>query len=133
MGFRPFAPAVVAERASEYFELDAGDEETYAHMLFVLPVRPEYRTKLPAITHVDGTARVQTVFKATDARFYELLTAFEAESGMPILLNTSFNVKGQPIVCSPTEAIDTFLSAGLDALVLGDFIVTAKGKSEARA
>ena len=132
-GFRPFAPAVVAERASEYFELDAGDEETYAHMLFVLPVRPEYRAKLPAITHVDGTARVQTVFKATDARFYELLTAFEAESGMPILLNTSFNVKGQPIVCSPTEAIDTFLSAGLDALVLGDFMVTAKGKSEARA
>ena len=125
-GFRPFAPAVAAERASEYFEVDAGDEETFAHMLFVVPVRPPFRDKLPAITHVDGTARVQTVTLATNPRFYELLNAFGAVSGMPILLNTSFNVKGQPIVCSPTEAIDTFLSAGLDALVLGDFIVTAK-------
>lgn len=125
-GFRPFAPAVAAERASEYFEVDAGDEETFAHMLFVVPVRPPFRDKLPAITHVDGTARVQTVTPATNPRFYELLNAFGTLSGMPILLNTSFNVKGQPIVCSPTEAIDTFLSAGLDALVMGDFIVTAK-------
>ena len=125
-GFRPFAPAVAAERASEYFELDAGDEETFAHMLFVVPVRPQFRDKLPAITHVDGTARVQTVTPATNPRFHEMLTAFGALSGVPMLLNTSFNVKGQPIVCSPTEAIDTFLSAGLDAMVLGDFIVTAK-------
>lgn len=124
-GFRPFAPAVAAERAAEYFEVDAGDEVTFAHMLFVVPVRPSFRDKLPAITHVDGTARVQTVTPATNPRFYELLSAFGELSGMPILLNTSFNVKGQPIVCSPTEAIDTFLSAGLDALVLGDFIVTA--------
>jgi len=131
-GFRPFAPAVAAERASEYFELDAGDEETFAHMLFVVPVRPLFRDKLPAITHVDGTARVQTVTPATNPRFYEMLTAFGALSGLPILLNTSFNVKGQPIVCSPTEAIDTFLSAGLDALVLGDFIVTAKAAAGER-
>ncbi len=128
-GFRPFAPAVAAERASEFFEVDAGDEETFAHMLFVVPVRPPFRDKLPAITHVDGTARVQTVTPATNPRFYELLNAFGTLSGMPILLNTSFNVKGQPIVCSPTEAIDTFLSAGLDALVLGDFIVTARAKA----
>jgi len=132
-GFRPFAPAVVAECASEYFELDAGDEETYAHMLFVVPVRPTYRGKLPAITHVDGTARVQTVTKGANERFYDLLNAFAAKSGMPILLNTSFNVKGQPIVCSPTEAIDTFLAAGLDALVLGDFMVTATSAAGARS
>ena len=124
-GFRPFAPVVAAERASEYFEVDQGDEETFAHMLFVVPVRPDYRTKLPAVTHVDGTARVQTVRRETNERLYQLLNAFAARSGMPILLNTSFNVKGQPIVCSPEEAIDTFLAAGLDALVLGDFIVTA--------
>ena len=123
-GFRPFAPAVVAERAAEYFELDPGDEETYAHMLFVVPVRPAYRPQLPAITHVDGTARVQTVTSETNPRFYGVLKAFEAEAGLPILLNTSFNVKGQPIVCTPTEAIDTFLAAQLDALVLGDFMVT---------
>ena len=126
-GFRPFAPAVAAERAAEYFDIVAGDEETYAHMLFVVPVRQTYRARLPAITHVDGTARIQTVTRTTNERFHELLAAFGAKSGMPILLNTSFNVKGQPIVCSPTEAIDTFLSAGLDALVLGDFLVTATG------
>jgi carbamoyltransferase len=123
-GFRPFAPAVTAEGASEYFELDRGDEETYAHMLFVVPVRSAYRSKLPAVTHVDGTARVQTVARATNERFYEVLNAFAVKSGMPILLNTSFNVKGQPIVCTPIEAIDTFLAAGLDAMVLGDFLLT---------
>jgi carbamoyltransferase len=124
-GFRPFAPAVIAERASEYFEVDPGDEETFAHMLFVVPVRPAHRAALPAITHVDGTARVQTVDRATNARFYEVLKSFEARAGIPILLNTSFNVKGQPIVCTPTEAVDTFLAARLDALVIGDFMVTA--------
>ncbi|MBC7958183.1 MAG: carbamoyltransferase [Cytophagales bacterium] len=125
-GFRPFAPAVVAERATEYFEIDAGDEETFAHMLFVLPVRPAYRDKLNAITHIDGTARVQTVTRETNQRFYDLLKAFEVKSGVPMLLNTSFNVRSQPIVCTPTEALDTFLSAGLFALVIDNFIVTAK-------
>jgi carbamoyltransferase len=125
-GFRPFAPAVIDEKAAEYFDIDTSDEDTYAHMLFVVPVRPEYRDKLHAITHVDGTARVQTVKKATNPRFYDMLKAFEAKSGVPMLLNTSFNVMDQPIVCTPTEAIDTFLRAGLHSLVLGDFLVTAK-------
>lgn len=124
-GFRPFAPAVIADRASEFFDVEPGAEETFAHMLFVVPVRPDYRDRLPAITHVDGTARVQTVRRETNDRFFTVLDAFNARTGLPILLNTSFNVKGQPIVCSPTEAIDTFLAAGLDALVLGDFLVTA--------
>ena len=130
-GFRPFAPAVTAEHAASYFELDRGDEETFEHMLFVVPVRPAYRDKLPAVTHVDGTARVQTVSRATNERFYDVLDAFAAKSGMPILLNTSFNVKGQPIVCTPDEAIDTFLAAGLNALVLGDFMVTASNSEVA--
>lgn len=125
-GFRPFAPAVIAERATEYFEIDAGDEETFSHMLFVLPVRPAYRDKLHAVTHIDGTARVQTVTRETNQRFYDLLKAFEVKSGVPMVLNTSFNVRGQPIVCTPTEAVDTFLSAGLFALVIDNFIVTAK-------
>jgi carbamoyltransferase len=125
-GFRPFAPAVAIERATEFFEIDEGDEETFAHMLFVLPVRPAWRDKLHAITHIDGTARVQTVRPETNPRFYNLLKAFEAKSGVPMVLNTSFNVRSQPIVCSPTEAVDTFLSAGLFALVIDNFIVTAK-------
>lgn len=124
-GFRPFAPAVIADRASDYFDVERGAEETFAHMLFVVPVRPESRDTLPAITHVDGTARVQTVTRETNERFFAILEAFGRRTGLPILLNTSFNVKGQPIVCSPTEAIDTFLAAGLNALVLGDFLVTA--------
>lgn len=125
-GFRPFAPAVATESATEYFDIDPGDEETFAHMLFVLPVKPAWRERLPAITHIDGTARVQTVSAATNPRFHGLLKAFEAKSGLPIVLNTSFNVRGQPIVCTPTEAIDTFLSAGLAALVIDNFIVSKR-------
>jgi carbamoyltransferase len=125
-GFRPFAPAVASERATEYFEIEPGDEETFAHMLFVLPVKAVWRDKLPAITHVDGTARVQTVSRTTNQRFYDMLKAFESRSGIPMLLNTSFNVRGQPIVCTPVEAVDTFLMAGLAALVIDNFIVTAK-------
>jgi Predicted carbamoyl transferase, NodU family len=121
--FRPFAPAVAAEAASEYFEVDAGDEDTYAHMLFTMPVRPAYREKLPAITHVDGSARIQTVPRTSNPRFWSLLNAFGRITGIPMLLNTSFNVRGQPIVCTPQEAIDTFLFAKLDALVLGDYIL----------
>lgn len=124
-GFRPFAPAVAAERAAQYFELDEGDEETFAHMGVVVRVRSAYREKLPAVTHIDGTSRIQTVARATNERFAELLDAFAAITGMPILLNTSFNVRGQPIVCTPTDAIETFLAAGLGSLVIGDYLVTA--------
>ena len=120
--------AVLADRAAEYFELSAGDEETYAHMLFVVPVRAEHRAALPAVTHVDGTARVQTVERATNERFYDVIQAFESETGLPVLLNTSFNVKGQPIVCTPVEAIDTLLAAQLDAMVIGDYLVTPTSK-----
>ena len=122
-GFRPFAPIVTKEAASKYFEIPKGDEDVFAHMLMVTQVRPEFRDMLPAITHVDGSARVQTVSRENYPRLWELLHAFEEISGLPILLNTSFNVKGQPIVCTPAEAIDTFLLAKLDLLVVGDFVV----------
>ena len=125
-GFRPFAPIVTTESATKYFEIQEGAEETFAHMLLVSQVRPGFREKLPAITHVDGSARVQTVSRENYARLWELLRAFENVTGLPVLLNTSLNVKGQPIVCTPDEALDTFLFAGLDLLVLGDFLVTVK-------
>lgn len=124
--FRPFAPAVTAETASQYFDIRTGEEATYAHMLFVAPVRKPYQAQLPAVTHVDGSARVQTVAQAEHPRFWQLLNAFGKITGVPILLNTSFNVRGQPIVRTPQEAIDTFLSAQLDALVIGDFLVTSQ-------
>jgi carbamoyltransferase len=122
-GFRPFAPAVVADAAHEYFEISADDHETYAHMLFVMQVRAAYRDVLNAITHVDGSGRVQTVTAEANPRFHQLLTDFGEISGIPMVLNTSFNVKGQPIVCTPTEAIDTFLMAGLDGLIIGNWLL----------
>lgn len=122
-GFRPFAPVVTKEAASKYFEIQDGEEDTYSHMLLVTQVRAAYRNKLPAITHIDGSARVQTVSRENYPQLHELLRAFDAITGMPILLNTSFNVKGQPMICTPGEALDTFLFARLDLLVLGEFLI----------
>jgi len=105
--------------------LPEGEESTqaYAYMLLVAQVRTVYRKQLPAITHVDGSARVQTVAKENHPGFWKLLNEFGKISGMPILLNTSFNVRGQPIVRTPTEAIDTFLAAQIDMLVIGNYVV----------
>ena len=122
--FRPFAPVVRSEAAGRYFEIRPGDEQEHSHMLIVTQVRPVARAQLPAVTHVDGSARVQTVTRLQNRRLWELLGAFERICGVPVLLNTSFNLKGQPIVCTPAEALDTFLVAGLDALVIGDFLIT---------
>jgi carbamoyltransferase len=121
--FRPFAPAVTAEAAHRYFEIAPEDVPLFAHMLFVARVRASERPRFPAVTHVDGSARVQTVAREESPRFWQLLDAFETLSGAPMLLNTSFNVRGQPIVCTPEDAIDTFLRAQLDALVIGDYLV----------
>lgn len=122
-GFRPFAPAVKAEKASKFFAIKKGEEWNYAYMILVTQVKKAYQEKLPAITHVDGSARVQTVSKDDNLRFWSLLDEFEKITDMPILLNTSFNVRGQAIVCNPTEAIDTFLLANLDALVMGNYLL----------
>ncbi len=117
--FRPFAPSVIQEQAREIFdtEVDA------PFMLKVCDVRPEFRDKLPAITHVDGTARLQTVHKETNPRYHELISAFGAKSGVSCVLNTSFNVMGQPIVENPGQAIDCYLGTGIDMLILGNYIL----------
>jgi carbamoyltransferase len=125
--FRPFAPAVTAETAVQYFDIHLGEEPTYAHMLFVAQVRKPYQRQLPAITHVDGSARVQTVQRKDNPRFWGLLNAFGKVAGMPILLNTSFNVRGQPIVRTPEEAVDTCLAARLHALAIGNYLVVPAG------
>jgi carbamoyltransferase len=115
--FRPFAPAVLASRASEHFEID----HCSPFMLETFQVRSPL--SLPAITHVDQSARVQTVSENDNPRFARLLEAFEARSGCPIVLNTSFNMKDEPIVCSPVDAFLCFARSDLDALVIEDFIV----------
>ena len=115
--FRPFAPAVLEESAGDLFEMEPTDRAAFESMLFVTYVR-DGAPKMPAITHVDGTARVQTVRAARSPRFWALINAFGKLSGVPALLNTSFNIAGKPIVRTPRQAIDTVVEAGLDALVL---------------
>ena len=124
--FRPFAPAVTAEDAAKYFEIAEGDTSLYEYMLCVAQVRKFYRQKLPAITHVDGSARVQTVSEDSNSRFWRLLRALETENGLPMVLNTSFNVMGQPVICNEKEAVDTFVNAGLDTLAIGNFVICRK-------
>ncbi len=114
--FRPFAPAVIAERAGAWFDLDRASP----YMSFTAAVK---RRTLPAVTHVDGSARVQTVSRDGNPRFYDLLAAFERQTGCPVLVNTSFNVRGEPIVCTPDDAARCFLDANLDHLVLGRFLL----------
>ncbi|WP_065756247.1 carbamoyltransferase family protein [Bradyrhizobium paxllaeri] len=118
--FRPFAPIVLAERMKEVFE---GDEDS-PFMLIAKPVRPEWRDRIPAIVHVDGTARVQTVREQTNPMLYRLLKEFEALTGVPVLINTSFNIKGEPIVETPQDAVNCFLTTGVDHLVIHDTIVS---------
>lgn len=120
--WRPFAPSLTAESAATYFEgLPKAKESPY--MLHTFYVKKEYRDIFPSITHIDGSARIQTVSKAQNPRFHELLTAVGKETGHPMVLNTSFNDVGEPIVCSAFDALRCFYSTGIDVLALGDFIL----------
>jgi carbamoyltransferase len=122
--YRPFAPSVLAEKAEDYFELpDAVDRFPARYMLYVTPVRPEQRKNLPAVTHEDGTARLQTVFRDENPRYYGLIERFGQATGVPVVLNTSFNLRGEPIVTTPANAFSTFSKSEMDSLVLGNFIV----------
>jgi len=118
-GFRPFAPAVLAHALGDYFEALG----PAPFMLKVWPVRPDKRSVIPAVTHVDGTGRVQTVTPESNPRFYRLIEAFDARTGVPVVLNTSFNVRGEPIVCSPDDALDCYLGTQIDAMAIGPFLL----------
>jgi len=146
-GFRPFAPSVLKERAADYFELDG--ESPY--MLIVAPVvesrrRPTPpaagdlwgierlnipRSDIPAVTHLDYSARIQTVTPEYNPRYYSLIRAFERRTGCPVLVNTSFNVRGEPIVCTPADAYLCFMRTHLDYLVVGPFLVAKADQREA--
>lgn len=118
--FRPFAPSVTVEAKDRYFDI-IGESPV---MLKVCPVKPQMRDLLPAITHVDGSARLHSVSKPINPPFHDLLEKFGALTGTPVLLNTSFNIQGEPIIESPEDAIRCFFSTGLDALVVGSFLIT---------
>ncbi|MBU1042277.1 MAG: hypothetical protein KKF77_14370 [Proteobacteria bacterium] len=126
--FRPFAPAVLAERAHEYFEIPPNlpPHAPESFMLAVAPVREEHKTTIPAVTHADGSARVQLVHKAISPRFHALIEHFGRKTGVPVVLNTSFNLRGEPIVNSPYDALRTFSWSGIDYLVLENFLITKK-------
>ena len=120
--FRPFAPAVMQDHVSEYFELDCSSP----YMLLVAPVRDSKRCEIPAVTHVDGSARIQTVGKADNPRFHRLLEEFQGQTGSSVLLNTSFNVRGEPIVESPEQAYQCFMRTGIDFLSIGNFFLSKR-------
>jgi carbamoyltransferase len=117
-GFRPFAPSVLDDQGPAYF--DAYYPNPF--MLLVQPVRAEQRHAIPAVTHVDGTARLQTVTEADNPAYHRLIARFSARTGVPVVLNTSFNLRGEPIVHTPAEAVTDFLRSGIDALLLGPFL-----------
>jgi carbamoyltransferase len=138
-GFRPFAPSVLRERVNDYFQMDCDSP----YMLLVAPVQPSRRIALtdeqqqlwgidllnipksdiPAVTHVDYSARVQTVSRETNPDYYDLIAEFDRQTGCPVVVNTSFNVRGEPIVCTPEDAYRCFMRTHIDYLVLGPFLL----------
>jgi carbamoyltransferase len=145
-GFRPFAPSVLRERVHDYFEMDRDSP----YMLLVAPVRKErqipmsleqkelwgidklnvLRSDIPAVTHIDYSARIQTVSAETNPDYHALIRTFEAKTGCGVLVNTSFNVRGEPIVCTPEDAYRCFMRTGLDYLVLGPYLLDKQQQPE---
>ena len=146
-GFRPFAPSVLRERVADYFELEADSP----YMLLVAPVaesrrkdvpedyfrRAMYdrlyveRSDLPAITHVDFSARIQTVSRATNPRYWALIDTFRREQGCPVVVNTSFNVRGEPIVCTPEDAFRCFMGSEIETLIIGNCVLRKEQQNPA--
>jgi carbamoyltransferase len=121
--FRPVAPVVMEEFANDWFV----DARVAPFMLFIFDVRPGKEKQIPAVRHVDGTARVQTINRGQHALYYDLLAAFKARTGVPVLVNTSFNTRGEPMVNSPRDALESFWTSPLDALVIGSFLIEKNG------
>jgi carbamoyltransferase len=117
--WRPFAPSLLAEVADQYLESSTDSP----FMILTAQVKPEKRAVIPAVTHADGSARPQTVERETNPLYWRLIDAFGRRTGVPVVMNTSFNLRGEPIVCTPTDAVRTFFSSGMDALVMGRFLV----------
>jgi carbamoyltransferase len=120
--WRPFAASVLADRVGEYFDLDRPSP----YMLLVCNVKPELREKIPAVVHVDGTCRIQTVTKEENGLYYDLIQQFANRTGVPLILNTSYNLAGEPIVETPDDAIKDMLNTNIDMLVIGDLILTKR-------
>jgi carbamoyltransferase len=118
--FRPFAPTVIRERTWDYFDFPSNHDSPY--MLLVAQVNNDHR-HIPSVTHVDGSARVQSVDRDTNPLYYDVIKAFEKRTGCPVIINTSFNVRGEPIVCDPDHAYVCFMRTHMDYLVLGPYLL----------
>ena len=119
--FRPFAPSILREAVADWFE----EEDDVPFMMMVFQIREAQRHEVPAVTHVDGSGRLQTVTREANARYYDLIAAFRDITGIPMVLNTSFN-ENEPIVCKPEEALECFLRTDMDVLVLNDYVVSRR-------
>lgn len=120
--FRPFAPAILADKVGEYFVVEGRGQSRFMERVYKF--RDEVKQLVPAVVHADGTGRLQTVDRETNPRFYDLIAEFNAITGVPLVLNTSFNLNNEPMVCSPVDAIRTFYSCGLDVLIMGDQLIS---------
>lgn len=125
-GYRPFAPVICAEDAKDYFECDKKMQQPSDFMLMVYPIKKNKQKLIPAVVHVDGSGRLQTINRKQNSRYYDLIKEFGKLSKIPILINTSFNIRGEPIVCKPEDAYKCMMGTGIDYLVIGNFIIARK-------
>ena len=128
--FRPFAPVICVEDANKYFECDSSIPEPTDFMLMVYPIKEKYHKLIPAVTHVDGSGRLQTIRRNQNQLYYDLIKEFGKLSKIPILINTSFNIRGEPIVCTPFDAYKCMMGTGIDYLVMGRYIIKRADNSQ---
>jgi len=121
--FRPFAPVVCEDDALRYFDCDKPVPEPTDYMLMVYPIRKRWHKRIPAVTHVDGSGRLQTIRRKQNHLYYDLIKEFGKLTGIPILVNTSFNIRGEPIVCTPQDAYRCMMGTGIDYLVMGKYLI----------
>lgn len=121
--FRPFAPAILREKVKDYFQVDSSLSLSSDYMLLVYPFKKSVQTKVPAVVHIDGTGRLQSVNPTQNIKYYQLIKTYYQKTGIPLILNTSFNVKGEPIVCSPIDALKCFINTNIDYLVIDNFLI----------
>ncbi len=124
--FRPFAPSIISEYASEFFNYLPSGSNLYPYMLATANVKPNRAGDIPAVVHDDGTSRMQIVHKDKNPIFWELINKYREMSGIPVVLNTSFNINNEPIVCSPKDAVYNFMESGLDYLIIGNYLLKKK-------
>ena len=128
--FRPFAPAVCEDDALKYFDCDMPIPEPTDFMLMVYQIKKQWHKKIPAVTHVDGSGRLQTIRRHQNQLYYDLIKEFGKLSGIPIIINTSFNIRGEPIVCTPYDAYKCMMGTGIDYLVIDRFLVKREDNPE---